>query len=57
MILNDLRKSISVLTLDLDKIVEIIYSDDQAKKEIARNVIIDIVNHKKYHSWADSKIF
>lgn len=64
MILDDLRKSISVLTLNqtnnscnlnLDKIVEIIYSDDPTKKEIARNVILDIINHKKYHSW-DSKI-
>ena len=64
MILDELKKSISVITLnqaskdslDLNKIVEIIYSGDQYKMDIARNVIQDIVNHKKYGSWQNSKI-
>ena len=63
--LNKLNSTISQFTLnsktneniDLEKIVDILYSDnDLEKKEIPKNVICDLLNHKRHHSWENSKI-
>lgn len=49
---NNVEKS----KYDLESIVETIYSSNPAQKEIALQIIKDIINHKSHQSWEESNV-